>query len=208
MRKKFFFACFCIWSETKMKWSENKTKKKQKRRGEKGWSEILGQCVKKRRKILGLVFKFFKSIPSEVKRSEENVYFVLLRRETKRKNVYFVSLWSDTKKSEDKRSETKNFWKQNKAKYAVLISLWSEAKNVKQKEAKKRKFFFVWARETHVKRISFRFVSLWSEKSFLARPAHPSWKTVSNKRHLFVFGQVQGLITILYCNVRDCQTKC
>ncbi len=29
--KKVLFACFCIWSKTKMKWSENETKKKRKR---------------------------------------------------------------------------------------------------------------------------------------------------------------------------------
>jgi hypothetical protein len=50
---------------------------------------------------------------------------------------------------EGKRSETKNFWKRNKAKIrSLLISLWLEAKNSKQKEAKN--FFF--SRE-HAKRM-------------------------------------------------------
>jgi hypothetical protein len=46
---------------------------KQKLQSEKGLSEILGQSVKKRSKILKSVLLFVKSIPSEVKRSEKNV---------------------------------------------------------------------------------------------------------------------------------------
>jgi hypothetical protein len=34
--KKVFFACFHIWNKTKMKWSEKKTKKKQKFQSKKG----------------------------------------------------------------------------------------------------------------------------------------------------------------------------
>jgi hypothetical protein len=52
------------------------------------------------------VLQFVKSISSEVKRSE--------------KNVYFVSLRSETKKSAAKRSERKNFWKRNKAKIRCI----------------------------------------------------------------------------------------
>jgi hypothetical protein len=55
-----------------------------------------------------------------------------------------------------------------------LISLWLEAKNSKRNEAKKIFIFFTWACKTHAKRISFRFVSLWSEKIFEAKPAHPT----------------------------------
>jgi hypothetical protein len=46
MQKKCFFACFFIWNYTKIKWSENKTKKKQKLQSEQAWSTILGQFVK------------------------------------------------------------------------------------------------------------------------------------------------------------------
>jgi hypothetical protein len=34
--KKVFFACFRLWSETKIQWSKNKTKKEQKLQSEKG----------------------------------------------------------------------------------------------------------------------------------------------------------------------------
>ncbi len=44
----------------------------------------------------------------------------------------------------------------------------------KRNEAKKKLIFFVWACETHAKRISFRFVSLGSKKLFEAKPAHPT----------------------------------
>ncbi len=77
------------------KWNEaKKTKKKRKLQSEKMdkvkfWDNL-----------------FVKSIPSEVKRSE--------------KNVYFVSLLSETKKSEAKWSEIKNFWKKNKAKIICI----------------------------------------------------------------------------------------
>jgi hypothetical protein len=89
--------------------------------------------------------------------------------------------WSETKRSEAKRSETKNIWEWNKRKYALLILLWSEAKNSKRNEAKRREFFFTWACETDAKRISFRFVSLWSEKFFLRnrRTLVPCIHTVS-----------------------------
>jgi hypothetical protein len=43
----------------------------------------------------------------------------------------------------------------------------------KRNEAKTKKIF-TWACETHAKRISFRFVSLWSEKIFETKPAHPN----------------------------------
>jgi hypothetical protein len=39
----------------------------------------------------------------------------------------------------------------------------------------KRTKIFVWACETHAKRISFRFISLWSENFFEAKPAHPKF---------------------------------
>jgi hypothetical protein len=91
------------------------------------------------------------------------------------KYVYFVSLWSETKRSEVKRKD----WKRNEAKrkmfgseikqkYALLISLWSEVKNSKRNEAKRRG-----ACETHAKRISFRFVSLWREKNFFCETGAP-----------------------------------
>jgi hypothetical protein len=120
------------------KWNEAKTKRKRSENfnAKKGKSEILGQFVKNQRKIWSLVFYFFMSIPSMVKRSEKT--FILFRFEAKRK--IFVS--------------------ETKRKKALFISLWSEAKNSKRKKAKRSEIkicFFTWACETHAKRISFRF---------------------------------------------------
>jgi hypothetical protein len=78
-----------------------------------------------------------------------------------------IPILKRNKKMEAKRkiieSETK--WKN-----AVLFSLWLEAKNLKRKKAKTN--FLV--REC-AKQIWLRFVSLWGEKTFFAKPAHPSW---------------------------------
>ncbi len=68
---------------------------------------------------------------------------------------------SETKQNEKIGSETKNFWKPNKAKLRCtnFASVGSEKFEAKRS---KKTFFF---REC-AKRISFRFVSLWSEKFF------------------------------------------
>jgi hypothetical protein len=61
-----------------------------------------------------------------VKRNEKNVYFILLRSETKQKNVYLVSLLS----------ETKNFWKQDKAKIRCINFALVGSEKFEAKEAK------------------------------------------------------------------------
>ncbi len=161
-----------------MKWSEkNDNEEKNSKRKIIKWNSgtICKETIKK---ILRSVIQFVKSIPSEVKRSEKNVYFVSLRSETKQKNLFFVSLRSETKKSEAKWSKTTNFRKQNKAKIRCICFALGWKRKIrsekKQNEAKKKLFLFAWACETHAKRISFRFVSLWSEKMFEAKPAHPT----------------------------------
>jgi hypothetical protein len=77
----------------------------------------------------------------------------------------------DHKQNEAKR---KIFGSETKRKYGVFISLWLEAKNSKRNEAKKNKIF---SRE-RAKRISFRIVSLWSEK-FLKQNRHTLLATPS-----------------------------
>ncbi len=121
--KKCFFACFCIWSETKMKLSENKAKK----------------------------------------------MFISFHIEAKRK---------DRKRNEKIGSETKRnkkIWKWNKAKiHSINFALvGSEKFEAKWSEKKGKFFFFTWACKTHAKRISFHFVSLWSEEFFFCETGAP-----------------------------------
>jgi hypothetical protein len=116
-----------------MKRKNDKEAKTSKRKRIK-WNS--GTICKETKKKLRSVFTFFKSIPREVKRNEKNVYFISLRRETKQKNVYLVSLLSETKKSEAKWSETKNFWKQDKAKIRCINFALVGSEKFKQKEAK------------------------------------------------------------------------
>jgi hypothetical protein len=67
MRKEGFFASFRIWSETKMKWSENKTKKKQ--------SETNNFLKRNKAKICSINFALVGSEKFEAKRSEKNFFF-------------------------------------------------------------------------------------------------------------------------------------
>jgi hypothetical protein len=68
-KKSAFFACFAsmrnveIWSETKMKWIENKMKKKREMQSEKGWSENVGKSVKKNQENIKSSFSFSSLYP-------------------------------------------------------------------------------------------------------------------------------------------------
>ncbi len=91
---------------------------------------MLGQFAKKQRKILRLVYQFFKSTPREVKRNENTFRF-----EAKRSKETFISIRFEAKRKNQKRNEKFLEAKQSE-KYALIILLWSEAKKSKQKEAK------------------------------------------------------------------------
>jgi hypothetical protein len=95
-----------------------------------------------------------------VKWKEAKQMFISFRFEAKQGEKRF----RNQKQNEAKR---KIFGSETKRKYGVFVSHWLKTKNSKRKEAKwseKKKIIFAWACETHAKRISFRFVSLWSEK--------------------------------------------
>jgi hypothetical protein len=97
-----------------------------------------------------VVFWFFKSSPSEVKRSEKTFIsfrfeakqsektFISFRFEAKQSEKMFISFRFEAKRKNRKRNEAKRniFESETKRKYAVIISLWSDAK-----------FFFVFSRE-------------------------------------------------------------
>ncbi len=104
----------------------------------------------------------FSSFRFEAKQSEKT--FISFRLEAKRKN---------RKRNEAKR---KKFWTRNKAKIRFIdfALVGSEKFEAKRSEMKQKKNLF-FSRE-RAKWISFRFVSLWSEKIFEAKPAHPSWE--------------------------------
>jgi hypothetical protein len=123
------FSLRCEKSVWKLNEAKNEKEAKTSTR-----KRILGQSAKKRRKILRSVFQFFKSLPSEVKKSEKYVYFVSLWSETNWKNVFSFRL----------EAKRKIFGSETKRKYGVRISLWFEAK---RSEVKRNNFLFTWACE-------------------------------------------------------------
>jgi hypothetical protein len=99
-----------------------------------------------------------------------------------RKNVFSLVFASEAKqnwneaKTKQKRTETKRNKKILEAKQSENIHSINYAliRSEKFKAKRSGKKICAWACETHPKRISFLFVSLWSEKFFFAEPAHPT----------------------------------
>ncbi len=106
-----------------------------------------------------------------MKRKEAKKMFISFGFEVKQSEKTLIPFRLEAKQKNQKRNEAKwnIFGIETKQKYGVFISLWLEAKNSKRKEAKKINFF---SREC-AKRISFRFVSLWSEIFF-----YRNWRTL------------------------------
>ena len=122
----------------------------------------MGQFVKNRRKLLRLVFYFFMSIPSMVKRSEKT--FISFHFEAKQSKKTFISFCFEAK--------TKIFWKRNKAKirciYFALVG--SEKFEAKRSEMKRKNNNFFSRERAKRMRNGSRFASFRFEaKKFLKR---------------------------------------
>ncbi len=152
---KILFAFFA--SEEKRKWHEAKKNKKKVK-------------TSKQKRIKWNSGTICKEMKKNIKTDLSSLYLVLLKEAKKRlfcfsskwnkaKNVYFALLWS----------ETKNFWKQNKAKiHSINFALVGSEKIWSEKMQKK---FQVSVRNgSHF--ASFRFEA----KFFFAKLAHPSPK--------------------------------
>ncbi len=137
---------FVSMRNNEMKQKQNKKEVKNSKRKRIKWNSGT---------ILRLVFKFFMSTPSTVKRSKTT--FISFRFEAKQSEKTFFLFRFEAKRKDRKWNEEKQkcFGSKTKRKYALLVLLWSEAKNSKQKEAKTK--IFMWACETHAKQVSFRF---------------------------------------------------
>ncbi len=135
--------CSLRCKKNEMKRKQNKKKSKTSKRKRKEWN--LGQFVKNRRKILRLVFYFFMSVPSMVKKAKKRLF-------------HFAS-----KRNEKIGSETNNFCKQNKAKIRTInfASVGSEKFEAKKSE-NKICIFHVSVRNA----CETDLVLLWSEKIF------------------------------------------
>jgi hypothetical protein len=113
--------------------------------------------------------------------------FRSLRSETKWKNVYFVSLRSETKKLEAKWSETKKFWKRNKAKMRCIdFALVKIEKFVSKNSEMKRKKIFVFRMSVRngSRFASFRFEAKnclkRNRRTLAVRELCTKWLTPSN----------------------------
>jgi hypothetical protein len=109
-----------------------------------------------------------------VKRSKTVISFCFEAKQSKKRLFRFA-----LKRNEKIWNEMKHFWKQNKAKIrSINFSSVGSIKFEEKRSEKKLNFFcFTWACETHAKRTSFRFVSLWSEKIFCETGVPYSWST-------------------------------
>jgi hypothetical protein len=102
LRSKMEANFFALMRKNEIKRKQNEQEAKtSKRKSIK--SEILGQFVKNRRKLFRLVFYFFMSIPSMVKRSEKT--FILFRFEAKQSEKTFISFCFEAKRKDRKQNE-------------------------------------------------------------------------------------------------------
>jgi hypothetical protein len=138
--KKVFFVFFCIWSETKTKWSENKMKKaKTSKRKMIKWNS--GTICKETKKNINAGLFVFQVYTQYDEKKLKNVYFVSLRSETKQKT--FILFRFEAKRTNLKRNEAK--WKileASKAKIKIRSINFALVRSKKFELKAKKKIFF------------------------------------------------------------------